>query len=101
LGGARVARARGGSAGGRPRGRAGQRPGQRGTRALPRTRAGGPMSIGSEAALIAGKDLKIETRARVISQQILPFGLIVLLLFAFALDPDRGVPRRGAHRLIV
>jgi len=57
------------------------------------------MSIVSEAALIAGKDLKIETRARVITQQILPFGLIVLLLFAFALDPDRGVLRRVAPGL--
>jgi heme exporter protein B len=57
------------------------------------------MSIVQEAALIAGKDLKIEMRARVISQQILPFGLIVLLLFAFALDPDRGVLRRVAPGL--
>ena len=57
------------------------------------------MSIVQEAALIAGKDLKIELRARVISQQILPFGLIVLLLFAFALDPDRGVLRRVAPGL--
>jgi heme exporter protein B len=43
-----------------------------------------------EAALVAGKDLRIEARSRVTAQQILPFGLIVLLLFAFALDPDRG-----------
>jgi heme exporter protein B len=57
------------------------------------------MSIVQEAALIAGKDLKIEMRARVITQQILPFGLIVLLLFAFALDPDRGVLRRVAPGL--
>jgi heme exporter protein B len=52
-----------------------------------------------EAALVAGKDLRIEARARVISQQILPFGLIVLLLFAFALDPDRGVLQRTAPGL--
>jgi heme exporter protein B len=32
-------------------------------------------------------------------QQILPFGAIVLLLFAFALDPDRGVLRRVAPGL--
>ena len=32
-------------------------------------------------------------------QQILPFGLIVLLLFAFALDPDRGVLDRVAPGL--
>ena len=57
------------------------------------------MSVFQEAALVAGKDLRIEARARVISQQILPFGLIVLLLFAFALDPDRGVLQRVAPGL--
>ena len=57
------------------------------------------MSLFQEAALVAGKDLRIEARARVVSQQILPFGLIVLLLFAFALDPDRGVLQRVAPGL--
>ena len=57
------------------------------------------MNVFQEAALVAGKDLRIEARARVISQQILPFGLIVLLLFAFALDPDRGVLQRTAPGL--
>ena len=57
------------------------------------------MSLFHEAVLVAGKDLRIEARARVISQQILPFGLIVLLLFAFALDPDRGVLQRVAPGL--
>lgn len=57
------------------------------------------MSLLREMALVAGKDLRIERRARVISQQILPFGLIVLLLFAFALDPDRGVLERVAPGL--
>jgi len=57
------------------------------------------VSVFQEAALVAGKDLRIEARARVISQQILPFGLIVLLLFAFALDPDRGVLQRVAPGL--
>jgi heme exporter protein B len=42
------------------------------------------------AALVAGKDLRIEARSRVATNQILPFALVVLLLFAFALDPDRG-----------
>lgn len=49
------------------------------------------MSLASEAALVAGKDLRIEARSRVVIAQILPFGGIVLLLFAFALDTDRGV----------
>ncbi|MEX0948522.1 MAG: heme exporter protein CcmB [Acidimicrobiia bacterium] len=52
-----------------------------------------------EASLIAGKDLRIERRSRVTAEQILPFGLVVLLLFAFALDPDRGVLRDVAPGL--
>ncbi len=42
------------------------------------------------AALVAGKDLRIEARSRVATNQVLPFAVTVLLLFAFALDPDRG-----------
>jgi len=57
------------------------------------------MNLAQEVALVAGKDLRIERRARVTLQQILPFGAIVLLLFAFALDPDRGVLRRVAPGL--
>jgi heme exporter protein B len=57
------------------------------------------VNIWREAGIVAGKDLRIERRARVVSQQILPFGVIVLLLFAFALDPDRGVLRRVAPGL--
>jgi heme exporter protein B len=41
------------------------------------------------AALVAGKDLRIETRSRVGLNQILPFAFVVLVLFAFALDPNR------------
>ncbi|HEY1739899.1 MAG TPA: heme exporter protein CcmB [Acidimicrobiia bacterium] len=44
-----------------------------------------------EAMLVAAKDLRIEARARVGLAQILPFGAIVLLLFAFALDLNRGL----------
>jgi heme exporter protein B len=57
------------------------------------------MTLLEEALLVAGKDLRIEARSRVTAQQILPFGLIVLLLFAFALDPDRGVLARVAPGL--
>jgi heme exporter protein B len=42
------------------------------------------------AALVAGKDLRIEVRSHVATNQVLPFAVAVLLLFAFALDPDRG-----------
>jgi heme exporter protein B len=41
-----------------------------------------------EAMLVAGKDLRIERRSRVALQQILPFGAIVVVMFAFALDAD-------------
>jgi heme exporter protein B len=42
-----------------------------------------------DALLVAGKDLRIERRSRVALQQILPFGGIVVVMFAFALDADR------------
>ena len=57
------------------------------------------MSIWREAALVGGKDLRIESRSRVAVSQILPFGLIVILLFAFALDPDRGILQNAAPGL--
>jgi len=49
------------------------------------------MSLAREVWLVAAKDLRIEARSRVTLNQVLPFGAIVLLLFAFALDPDRGL----------
>ena len=55
--------------------------------------------LASEAMLVAGKDLRIEMRSRVVLNQVLPFGGIVLLLFAFALDPDRGLLPRVAPGL--
>jgi heme exporter protein B len=41
-----------------------------------------------DAALVAGKDLRIEMRSRVVLNQVAPFAVIVLVLFAFALGPD-------------
>jgi heme exporter protein B len=52
-----------------------------------------------DAALIAGKDLRLEARARVALNQVAPFALLVLVLFAFALDPDDGVLTRAAAGL--
>ena len=52
-----------------------------------------------DATLVAGKDLRIERRSRVTTQQIAPFALLVLVLFAFALDPDRGVLGRASAGL--
>src|SRR5579872_6316585 len=44
-----------------------------------------------DAGLVAGKDLRIEVRSRVATNQIAPFAFLVLVLFAFALDTNRGV----------
>jgi heme exporter protein B len=52
-----------------------------------------------DAALVAGKDLRIEARSRVATNQVAPFAVLVLVLFAFALDPDRGVLARTAAGL--
>ena len=52
-----------------------------------------------DAALVAGKDLRIEVRSRVATSQVAPFAVLVLMLFAFALDPDRGVLGRAASGL--
>ena len=57
------------------------------------------MSLWREVWLVAGKDLRIEMRSRVVLYQILPFGALVLLLFAFALDPSRGLLPRVAPGL--
>ncbi|HEY2428910.1 MAG TPA: heme exporter protein CcmB [Acidimicrobiales bacterium] len=52
-----------------------------------------------DALLVAGKDLRIELRSRVATNQIAPFALLVLVLFAFALDNDRGVLTAAAGGL--
>ena len=48
-------------------------------------------SILRDAALVMGKDLRIERHSKVTLGQLLPFALLVLILFAFALDPDRRI----------
>lgn len=57
------------------------------------------MTLLRDAWLVAAKDLRVESRSRVVLQQIVPFGGIVLVLFAFALDPDRGLLPRVAPGL--
>lgn len=44
-----------------------------------------------DAWLMAGKDLRLEWRSRVVLNQIAPLALLFLVIFAFALDPNRGV----------
>jgi heme exporter protein B len=51
------------------------------------------------AALVAGKDLRIEVRSRVATNQVIPFAFCVLLVFAFALDPDRSTLSTAAPGL--
>jgi heme exporter protein B len=45
------------------------------------------------ALLIAGKDLRIERRSRIVTNQILPFAAVTMVLFAFALDSDAVLTR--------
>lgn len=52
-----------------------------------------------DAALVAGKDLRIEARSRVALAQVAPFGIVALALFAFALGPDRAAMAKGAPGL--
>jgi len=52
-----------------------------------------------DALLMAGKDLRIEARSRVAANQVAPFALIVLVLFGFALEPDRGFLTQAAPGL--
>jgi heme exporter protein B len=53
----------------------------------------------ADALLVAGKDLRVEVRSRVTTNQVLPFALLVLLLFGFALDADQPVLDRATPGL--
>jgi heme exporter protein B len=52
-----------------------------------------------DAALVAGRDLRAEVRSRVTVNQVAPFALLVLVLFAFALDPDGPLLERATPGL--
>ena len=52
-----------------------------------------------DAVLVAGKDLRIEARSKVGLSQVAPFGIVALVLFAFALGPDRSLMAQGAPGL--
>ena len=51
------------------------------------------------AALVARKDLRIELRSRVLLNHVLPFAVLVLILFGFALDADSEALRSFAPGL--
>ncbi|MFA5565686.1 MAG: heme exporter protein CcmB [Acidimicrobiia bacterium] len=52
-----------------------------------------------DAWLIAAKDLRVEWRSRIVINQVMPFALLVLMLFGFALDPDGPVLARATPGL--
>lgn len=43
----------------------------------------------AEVLLIAGKDLRIEKRSKIALNQVAPFAILIVVLFAFALNADR------------
>ncbi|GIU84124.1 MAG: hypothetical protein KatS3mg008_0899 [Acidimicrobiales bacterium] len=47
-------------------------------------------SLIGDVLLVARRDLAIERRSKVILDVVLPFAVVVVILFAFALDPDTG-----------
>ena len=51
------------------------------------------MSSWRIARLVAAKDLRIEWRSRVITNQVLPFAGVTMVIFAFALDADSVLQR--------
>ena len=53
----------------------------------------------ADARLVAAKDLRVEWRSRVVLSQLVPFAVLVLVLFGFALDPDRTVLERATPGL--
>jgi len=52
-----------------------------------------------DALVVAGKDLRIEARSKVATNQIAPYALVVLLLFGFAFDQQRDLLSEGAPGL--
>ena len=51
------------------------------------------MSTSRIARAVAAKDLRIELRSRVVTNQVLPFSGLVMVMFAFALDNDDVLQR--------
>jgi len=45
------------------------------------------------ARIVAAKDLRIEMRSRVVTNQVVPFAALVMVMFAFALDDDSTLDR--------
>ena len=58
------------------------------------------MSTWAVARLIVRKDLRIERRSRVVTNQVLPFAGVTMVIFAFALDANTDVLSRVAPGLV-
>lgn len=52
------------------------------------------------ARLVAARDLRIERRSRVVTNQVLPFAGVTMVIFAFALDANQTVLRTVAPGLV-
>jgi len=58
------------------------------------------VSIWQIARLVAAKDLRIERRSRVVTNQVAPFAGVTMVIFAFALDADTQILERVAPGLV-
>ncbi len=54
----------------------------------------------ADALVVAGKDLRIEWRTRTALNQLAPFALVILVLFAFALDSRQSVLNEATAGLV-
>lgn len=52
-----------------------------------------------DALLVGGKDLRVEARSRVTTNQVAPYALLVLLLFGFAFDQNVPLLKQAAPGL--
>jgi len=52
-----------------------------------------------DAALVGGKDLRVEWHSRVAAMQVAPYAVVVLLLFGFAFDQDHALLTQAAPGL--
>ena len=60
----------------------------------PRARTRRRRTCGVTRSLVGGKDLRIEMRSRVTTNQVAPYAVLVLLLFGFAFDQNHRCSRR-------
>jgi len=58
------------------------------------------VSLWRIARLVAAKDLLVERRSRVVTNQVLPFAGVTMVIFAFALDANQQVLERVAPGLV-